>query len=288
MSDIVLKNGTLIAEINLHGAELKSLRKGNHEYMWQADPKFWGRTAPVLFPFVGAVNEGKYYHNGKEYKMGQHGFARDMDFELLNSSDNCAEFVLKSSADTVEKYPFEFELYISYELSEADGLKVNWRVVNPSTDKSLEFSIGAHPAFNCILADSAIKISKSGIPLDSFVNSVFGKGLLTDQKAKVELADGVMQLDEHTFDGDAFVLEDSQADSVAILDVNGNEVLRVNFTSPLVGIWSPPGKNAPFLCIEPWYGRADKEGFVGELKNREHNNTLQAGDSFSVSYTIMV
>lgn len=281
-----LSYNDITAVVNYHGAELKSLKKGGHEYMWQADPAFWNRTSPVLFPFVGQVADGEYRHKGNTYKMGQHGFARDMDFELISETDNSCMFLLRSDNTTLEKYPFDFELRIGYELSE-NGIKIIWSVTNTG-EESLEFSIGAHPAFNCILKDTSIRISKDGDPLNGFVNSVFGKGLLTDKTKNIELENGTMKLDEHSFDGDAYVIENSQADKVEILDDCGSTVLSVSFDSPLVGIWSPPGKNAPFLCIEPWYGRADKEGFTGELADREWNNTLGVGENFSVSYTINV
>lgn len=281
-----LSFNNLKAVINYHGAELKSLKKDENEYMWNADPAFWNRTSPVLFPFVGQVSEGVYRVEGAEYKMGQHGFARDMDFEIISSCDSSCMFSLKSNEETRAKYPFDFELKIGYELKQ-NGITVTWNVINTG-DKPLEFSIGAHPAFNCILNNTSIRILKDGKPLDSFVNSVFGKGLLTDKVAEVKLSDGVMKLNKNSFDGDAFVLENGQADRVEILDENENMVLAVSFESPLVGIWSPPKKDAPFLCIEPWYGRADKEGFNGELGEREWNNTLKIGEEFSVSYTIEV
>lgn len=287
MSEVKLSNGTIEAVINYHGAELKSLVKNGREYMWQADPAFWNRTSPVLFPFVGAVAEGKYRYEGAQYPMGQHGFARDMDFELRSSDNTSCEFVLKSNEVTLAKYPLDFVLEIGYELTDS-GIEVKWKVSNPSETKPLEFSIGAHPAFNCILDDSSIRLSRNGTPVDSFINSVFGKGLLTDKKAQINIPDGVMNLDVHSFDGDAYVIENDQIDCVEILDSNNVAFLKVQFSSPLVGIWSPPGKNAPFLCIEPWYGRADKEGFGGELSEREWNNTLKPGESFSASYRIEV
>ena len=129
---------------------------------------------------------------------------------------------------------------------------------------------------------------KNNKPVSSFVNSVFGKGLLTDRKATVDLSDGIMKLDEHSFDGDAYVIENSQTDRVEILTNDGERILAVSYDSPLVGIWSPPTKNAPFMCIEPWYGRADKEGFTGELKDREWNNSLNPGAKFECSYMIEV
>ena len=286
MAEIKLTNNGISAVINYHGAELKSLRKKGKEYMWCADPAFWNRTSPVLFPFVGQVADGIYRYKGNEYKMGQHGFARDMDFELVKSDESSCLFVLKSNEETKAKYPVDFELFIGYKLTDA-GIEVIWEVKNPS-DEALQFSIGAHPAFNCNLNEAAICILKDGKSLAGFTNSVFGKGLLTDKTKEISLNNGIMVLDEHSFDGDAYVIENEQADEVQILTKDYEKVLSVKFTSPLVGIWSPPGKNAPFLCIEPWYGRADKEGFVGELADREWNNTLLADETFKVSYFIEV
>lgn len=286
MSEILLKDGIYQAVINDHGAELRSFKKGDKEYMWQADPAFWARTSPVLFPFVGAVNEGKFTYKGTDYPMGQHGFARDMDFTLVDQTDNSCTYVLESGDETLAKYPLPFKLTIGYQLKE-DTLTILWKVENPGKEP-LEFSIGAHPAFNCNLNTSVIRIMKNGLGRPAFNNSVFGKGLLTAEKKDVPLDDGYMTLDEHSFDGDAFVIEDGQTDCVELLDADRNKVLAVSYTSPLVGIWSPPGKNAPFLCIEPWYGRADMEGFHGELSDRAWNNTLPAGSVFEETYTIRV
>lgn len=286
MEQIILTCNDIEATVNYHGAELKSLKKGEREYLWQADPTYWNRTSPVLFPFVGQVSEGVYRHNGSEYKMGQHGFARDMDFDLVNKTENTCIFILKSNEETKKKYPFDFELCIGYELS-STGIKVIWNVKNSGEEK-LEFSIGAHPAFNCILDDTSIRISKDGKAIGGFTNSVFGKGLLTENKKDIALDAGVMKLSADSFDGDAYVIENNQTDKVEMLDKDGNTYLAVSFDSPLVGIWSPPGKNAPFLCIEPWYGRCDKEGYSGELKDREWNNTLGVNEEFKASYSIEV
>ena len=286
MAEIKMTKGEITAVVNYHGAELKSLTKNGKEYMWQADPAYWNRTSPVLFPFVGAVNDGVYRHGDNEYKMGQHGFARDMDFELVESSEDSCKFFLKSTEETKAKYPFDFELAIGYKLLE-NGIKVIWEVKN-SGSEVLQFSIGAHPAFNCNLNETSIRIMKNEKGLPEFVNSVFGKGLLTDKTKVIKLDDGVMKLNEHSFDGDAYVIENGQTNRVEILGSDGEFILAVAYDSPLVGIWSPPGKNAPFLCIEPWYGRADKEGFTGQLSEREWNNSLEIGEEFSCSYDILV
>lgn len=284
--DYTISTKTSRCTISDHGAELKSFVKDGAEYMWQADPAFWGRTAPVLFPFVGQVAGGLFRYENQEYPMGQHGFARDMDFVLVEQSENAISFVLKSNEETLKKYPLDFVLTISYELVE-NKLKVIWKVENPS-DKPLHFSIGAHPGFNCTLNESMIVLLKDGVAIESFTNSIFGSGLMTHNTEIINVTDGTMELNEHSFDGDAFVIENSQVDEVQLWDKAGKEKVAVTFSAPLVGIWSPPKKNAPFMCIEPWYGRADKEGFDKDLSEREWGNTLASKEVFDVSYEIEV
>lgn len=283
---VEIKSSEIVCKIAEHGAELKSITKDKKEYMWQADPKYWGRTSPVLFPFVGAVADGVFRHNGCEYPMGQHGFARDLDFELVDNSEDFVLFRLTSNEETKAKYPFDFVLDISYRVS-GNSLTVGWNVKNTGCD-TMYFSIGAHPAFNCTLKDSKLRLYKGDNPIDRFDNAVFGPGLLTDNHVVFGVLDGYINMDENTFDGDAFVLENNQVDRVDLCDNDGNSRLSVQFDSPLVGLWSPPGKNAPFVCIEPWYGRADKVGYTGELRDREWGNTLAAGEEFKAEYTIEI
>ena len=144
-----LENENLKVEIDSFGAEIKSVKRksDNFEYMWCGDKKYWGRTSPVLFPFVGAPKNKEYRYDGKTYTMGQHGFARDMEFTLEAQTEENISFVLTDTAETCEKYPFHFALHIGYELCKNE-VKVNWTVENTDT-KELYFSIGAHPAFNC-------------------------------------------------------------------------------------------------------------------------------------------
>ena len=143
----VLENDTLRVEIDSFGAELKSVkRKSNDkEYMWYADKKYWGRTSPVLFPFVGNCRNKEYRYGGKTYAIGQHGFARDMDFEpLLCDMDECW-FRLKDTPETYEKYPFHFEVEIGHRL-EGRTIEVMWKVANTDSGEML-FMMGGHPAF---------------------------------------------------------------------------------------------------------------------------------------------
>ena len=109
---MILSNGTLNVTIAEHGAELRSVIKNGIEYMWQADPKFWGKTSPVLFPLVGASPNGEYILNGKAYPMPQHGFAPDCEFDIVEEGSDDAVFSLKSNEDTLKIYPYNFTLLI--------------------------------------------------------------------------------------------------------------------------------------------------------------------------------
>lgn len=296
MQEITLANEKLEIRVNYHGAELRSIKRKEDgtEYLWNADPKFWGRSSPVLFPFVGSVKNKVYRHEGREYPMNQHGFARDMDFTLMSQSEDTVWFGIESNEDTYKAYPFRFRLEIGYALKD-DGVAVMWKVKNMD-DREMYFSIGAHPAFFCPLRDKEKQSSyylsfqdgDGNVP-EKFCNTVFGQGgMVTTQKKEYMLEEGVLPIAEELFDGDALVIENHQVQRVALLDGDRKEYLAVEFDAPLVGIWSPPKKHAPFVCIEPWYGRCDSEVFEGELKDREWGNTLKPGEEFETAYQIKV
>lgn len=288
MKEYKISNDVYELTVSEHGAEIRSLKKNGRELMWQADPKFWGRTSPVLFPLVGNYWEKKSRFDGKVYEMSQHGFARDQDFCLVSQSDEELVFELKENAETLAKYPFSFVLRLSYRLG-AEGVEVGWSVKNPS-DSPIFFSIGGHPAFNCDLETDGLMFKKKGSkvaePITAKIIEGDGSGCLSERTKDVPLNDGVMKLSYDLFDEDALIIEDQQADTVALLDSEGKEVLSVSFDSPLFGIWSPTGKKAPFVCIEPWYGRCDRVGFTGDISEREYGNKLEANEEFSVHYFI--
>ena len=143
-----IQNNYLTVQVKNAGAELCSIKdKAGTEYLFDANPAYWGRSAPVLFPFVGSLKNKSFVYEGKSYQMGQHGFARDRDFSLLQKEEASIWFRLTSNEETLAIYPLPFVLDIGYQL-EDNSIRVLWNVHNPS-DKSLLFSIGAHPAFLC-------------------------------------------------------------------------------------------------------------------------------------------
>lgn len=285
-----LKNEVLTVEVSSHGAELQSIRKNGTEYLWQGDPAYWGRRSPVLFPIVGSVWEKRYRVNGVEYELGQHGFARDMDFTLVSSSDTEVRYRLESDEQTLKKYPFRFVLEIAYRLH-GNCLDVIWEVMNPDTE-TLYFQIGAHPAF--IYPDySTLSKERGFLSFDRTEGleciRIKEKGCV-DAVTKYPLeipSDGKLPVASDTFDAiDTIMLQDSQIGRVDMMRADGTPWLSLSFDAPVVGIWSPPGKVAPFICIEPWYGRCDRAGYEGEYCDKDWMNSLEPGGKFSSVYTI--
>ena len=287
----ILSNGELRVEVSAHGAELQSIRKGETEYLWQGDPAFWGRRSPVLFPIVGSVWESRYRVAGAEYQMGQHGFARDMDFTLVNASETEVRYRLESSVQTKERYPYDFCLEIAYRLR-GRCLDVIWEVTNPSAE-DIYFQIVAHPAFYYPDYDP----QTSGRGHFTFDRSeglecirIKEKGCVdAETKWPLELCEGVLKLEKDTFDAiDTIMLQDSQVGRVNMFREDGSPWLSLSFDAPVVGIWSPPGKVAPFICIEPWYGRCDRAGFEGDYREKDWMNRLASGEKFESVYTIEI
>jgi len=286
-----LENDLLKVEIDSFGAEVKSVirKDNNREYMWYGNKKFWGRTSPVLFPFVGSMRDKKFTWKGKDYPMGQHGFARDMEHTLVSQTDDEIRFCLKSNEETMKKFPFPFVLSIGYRLS-GDKVDVMWEVENPAA-ADLYFSIGAHPAFLCpvhgekdktgyrLLFDGVTEIHHHGNTPDT--------GLAVEEDLILPLTDGYAEITDGFFDRCTYMIEGGQTKKVGLADPQGNLIVEVLFDTPLFAIWSPEGKNAPFLCIEPWFGRSDKTDFAGDVSEREYTQTLKAGKKFEAEYSII-
>ena len=291
MAQYYLKNEQLEICVDSFGAELKSVKdtKENREYMWDAKPEYWKRTSPVLFPFVGGLKDNCYRYDGKVYSMSQHGFARDMEFEIVGHTEKELTFALNATQETLEKYPFRFRLEIGYVL-DGKKLTVSWKVYNQD-DKEMYFSIGGHPAFMCPINEGEVQTDCKILfdVKDSVVSSVIGEGgTLSSRKKTFSLNDGYLNITADLFDEDALIIEGDQAHSAALCNHEGNHYLTVEFDAPLFGIWSPVKKNAPFICIEPWYGRCDREDFTGDLSQREWGNKLAPAEQFYASYTICI
>lgn len=290
---ITLRNNHLTVCISEHGAELTSIRTAEREYLWQADPEFWARHSPVLFPIVGNVYDKTFRVGDTAYPMGQHGFARDANFEVLRHDDTEAWFEYRSSAETLARFPYAFTLQIGYRLHDC-AVDVMWRVINPSTSEVLDFQIGAHPAFYWPAHDAAGE-ERGYFAFDAegtlTSRKLIGKGCVSPEETFEAVLDekGMIALNTTTFDElDTFIFEGGQVHRVTLCDTERRPLLALSFDAPVVGLWSPPGRRAPFVCIEPWYGRCDTYGYTGDFAHRDWVNHLQPGETFNSCYTIEV
>ncbi|HCM90151.1 MULTISPECIES: aldose 1-epimerase family protein [Vagococcus] len=287
---VILENSTCQVKINEKGAELCSfiLKEANLEYIWQADNKYWGRYAPVLFPFVGKLKENKYTYKGQTYQMSQHGFARDMNFKIEETTMNSASFLLSSDADTLINYPFDFDFRIIYQL-EANDLKITYQVTTRSEE--MYFGVGGHPAFNIPLTDNtdfndyylhfAPSKSRFTLPLDGAYINLAEKTLAQTNTS--------IQIERSIFEKDALVLETKGENAFSILsDVTEHGVTISYKELPYVGIWSPYPKEAPFVCIEPWAGIADTIESTGKIEEKVGMNLIHKDDLFEKSFIISV
>jgi len=291
MSIFNISTREITVTISSLGAELISVKNNldNREYMWCANPKYWKRHSPVLFPLVGRYNNDKFQYQGKEYSMKQHGFARDKEFALTTKSENEIWFNIEADEDTLSNYPFKFKLECGYRAIK-NSVEVMWKVTNNDT-KKMYFSLGAHPAFappssdvdmtNCSL--------KFNLNEDEIVYSLLNQeGLLLDDKYILSLENKCIGITPDMFDKDALVIENSQSKEVSLLDENNKPFVTVKSDAALFGVWSPVKSNVPFVCIEPWYGRSDRDSFDGDLETREWGNELDTGKVFEANYFIVL
>ena len=260
------------------GAEMVSLKFNGIERLHDGK-EFWNRTSPVLFPIVGKLKGDKTIIEGKEYKMGQHGFARDMEFEEIGENS----YVLKYSKETLKKYPYKFELYISYEVFDKE-VRVKYRVKNVD-DRLIEFGLGAHPAFRCEYSTGKYRLEFENIEDEIEVYQLDG-GLVKTEKENTRkfIRENRVFLNENSFDNDAIIFDNLKSERI-YLKTETKTILAVNFKDfPYLGVWSK--KDAPFVCIEPWFSTADKVDSNGEYAEKDNLIELKPNQEFKAEFDI--
>lgn len=285
-----LENEKLLVEFSENGAELTRIyHKTRHqELLWNADAKYWKRHAPVLFPVVGKVYGGVARIGGREYPFSQHGFARDMTFQTVKHTDTEAVLVLRADEATKARYPFDFELAIGYTL-QGGSVRVSWRVTNHSC-QPMPFTIGAHPAFaldECRgkKEDYCLQFPGKSMLRYILLDPASGCGL-PEKVYELPLQDGYLPLSEELFAKDALVLDGGQIEEAWLCSANHERVIGLKSPGfPNYGIWSNSG--APFVCLEPWEGRADNVGYCGEMADKPGVTVLAQGQTFAKAYEIV-
>jgi|GEM_PF-5309 len=285
-----LSNGILRIDVKNVGAELTSLwsDRTGLEYLWQGNPKFWGKHAPVLFPIVGRLKGDQYTYRGKTYRMNQHGLARKMRFEMIDKTPGESIFFkLRHDEETLKSYPFKFELMIAYVLND-DELQVGYHVENLD-DEPMYFSIGAHPGFRVPLLpheryDDYSLMWDEDVKLDRYF---LEDGIIAPHAEPFLRNSREIPLVRDMFDRDAIVLRNIKFKRVRLQNPGTGHgvtmsMLSSNFSH--FGIWAKPG--ADFVCLEPWCGVGDLHNASGSIKEKLGIVALPGKGIFRASYAI--
>ncbi|HBH0152239.1 TPA: aldose 1-epimerase family protein, partial [Clostridioides difficile] len=264
-------------------------KKYDKNILWDGNKKYWGRQSPILFPIVGKLFDNETIIEENLYSMTQHGFARDMDFEIVDKGDTFVTYKLTDNESTLKKYPYSFELIINYTLND-NSIEVEWIVKNTDS-KDIFFSIGGHPAFNLPFYEQN-DFSKHYLEFKSKndVEKINLNGSFTDDIIPIGKLKN-LQLNPEVFKNDALIY--TNIDEVSICNNDGSKYVTISMEDfPLVGIWTPyyseTNSTAPFLCIEPWYGLADSINSNKIYKDKKFINKLSKGKVFTASYNINI
>nr|WP_321292351.1 aldose 1-epimerase family protein [uncultured Trichococcus sp.] len=290
MDYVVLENGDLRVEVLKQGAEIRSVfsKLNNTEYIWQADKKVWGRHAPLLFPIVGKLKGDQFEYEGATYHMSQHGFARDMTFEVEKEDADYVKLSLEYTNETQKMFPFKFLLVVEYQL-DADRLTTKYSVTNLDNEDAMYFSIGAHPGFKVPLDDQTsledyyIEISpekeRAFIPVTKEVL------LRTNDISQMDQAK--FELTRELFKDGVIILETRGSTRVTLKSDKSERTIAVDYTDmPYLGLWSTYPDDGEFVCIEPWCGIADADDSSGKLAEKKGINSLKPEASFTTQYQI--
>jgi galactose mutarotase-like enzyme len=284
----LIENDFLRVKARDFGAELTSIldKRTGIEHLWQADQKFWGWHAPVLFPVVGRCLNDEINIDGKCYKMEKHGFARKSTFTLLELGTDKMVFRLIANDDTKAIYPFNFEFLIGYYLR-GSTLVCNYEVINRDT-KNVLFSLGGHPAFSVPFFEDE-KYEDYYLEFELEENStrhfIDENGFFNGREEVVLNNSRTLSLQTEMFNNDAYIFKDLQSRAVTIKSDKHQHTLTVRYPGfNYLGLWAKP--NAHYICIEPWLGCADTAGKKTDFSKKEGILTLPQGEKFCRSIII--
>ncbi len=266
-----ITNGLLQITITEKGAELESIlnTQTGLEYLWNADPAFWPKKSPVLFPIVGGLKDNAYRYQGKNYQLGRHGFARESVYAVSAQTENSITYTLTTNVATANIYPFDFSFSVTYTI-DGNTLFCSYEVENRGSE-ALYFSCGGHPAFNIPLTKET-GFTDWYLQFEQVENTprwpIGPDGLILDHSIPCLENTNRLPLTKPLFYGDALVFKDLKSTSISILSDKSENGLTMNFEGfPYYGIWS--FKDADFVCLEPWCGIADTINSTGVLQEKE-------------------
>lgn len=274
MNETYIDNGILRVCAIQKGAELSSIRANGIEYLWQGDERYWKGKAPNLFPYIGRLNQGKYTYHGQEYSMPIHGFAPySQTYAVSKDSDTQMSYIMRADKNSIEHYPFDFSLSITYEIIK-NVLRYSMTVKNCDS-KTMYFGLGFHPGFNVPLGgdgsfeDWHLSFSEECSPKRVCFDS--DSILVLNEKENYPLQSGkYIALNHHLFDGDAVVLKNT-SEFVKLHSDKSSRSVEVRFSQmPYIGFWHTNKSDAPYVCIEPWSSLPSRKDRIEDLEKQEN------------------
>ena len=265
------------------GAELHSIKLGGEERLWQADPAIWGKHAPVLFPFIARLRDGRYELDGRSISIPIHGFCRTRPFRCDAHDAARAVFSTEHDSETLACYPFRFRLEIEYEVDGATLVKTH-RITNAG-DRPMPFEIGGHEAYATSCFDGGWHVQFEGI--DSI--EPYGmdeSGTLSLPKWRLDLPHGRLTRTPEELGIDTIMVEDVPNSRVTLAENDGNRAVTVEFPDfPYLGIWTMAGVGETgYLCIEPWSALPDGHFMPRDIFGKTGILVAQPGETRTLSY----
>lgn len=287
---VTLENDSLKVNINFLGAQLNSIidKIDGLEHIWQGNPTIWAYHAPNLFPVVGGCINNSITVDGKSFPINRHGFARTSAFKKIESSPTHAHFSLRYNAQTLKSFPYKFEFQVLYHLVQ-NQLRIMYKVINLD-DKTVYFSLGAHPAFNIPFTkgekyeDYFLEFEQAENPPAHVLSS---NGFFNGQTKNINIQNGKLFLNSSLFKTDALVFKNLTSRKISIKSTQHSKTIEIQFPHfKYLGLWAKT--SAPFLCIEPWLGCADTEGKQVELSNKEAIQEVAHGHVFEIECCLRI
>ena len=251
--EVVPERGGIVTRWSIQGQELFYLDQERFTH-----PELSVRGGNPILPICGNLPDDVYAYDGKSYSLKQHGFARNLPWEVVEQSTESSSKLtisLKSNDETLAVYPFEFQVKVGYEL-EGKTLKIHQEYINQS-DKVMPLSFGFHPYF--LVPD------KEKLSLDIPASTYQAK-----DSTEVVSYKGSFDFNEDEID---VALKPLNGSSASITDSSRSLKINLKWSEDFSTIvfWTVKGKD--FVCLEPWSAPRNA------LNTAENLTELQPGAS---------
>ena len=250
---IKISNEGLAVKIDTLGGQLNSIMKNGKEYLWQGDANIWNGQAPLLFPIVGGLENNTINIRGKQCIMGNHGFLKEMELEVISQEDETLVLGATYTEDTLKCYPFKFKMEITYSVKE-QVLDTSYIIYNLD-DEEMVYNFGLHPAFHCNYGEEKFEDFYLEFPEEKTLETcIFNENIRTQlDNKKVVVEDSKYLPLHHDLFHRTIIITDIDFDKVWIGYKEKGRIIQLSYNGfDIFSLWQVVG--APYICLEPWDG----------------------------------